>query len=59
VWWDLIKAEAQTFVEPDAVWWGQQDDEEMDLDANPFDSGGSEEDSESMYAFYPDSSGGH
>ncbi|KAJ7740979.1 hypothetical protein B0H14DRAFT_2989652 [Mycena olivaceomarginata] len=39
---------AQMFVEPDAVWWGPQDDEEMDLDANMFDSGGSEEDSESI-----------
>ncbi|KAJ7708392.1 hypothetical protein B0H14DRAFT_2646682 [Mycena olivaceomarginata] len=54
VWWDLIKAEAQTFVEPDAIWWGQQDDEEMYLDANLFDSGGSKEDSGSMYAFYLD-----
>jgi hypothetical protein len=46
-------------VEPDTVWWGppDADGEEMDLDAHPFDGGGSEEESsESAYAFCVDSS---
>ncbi|KAJ7723705.1 hypothetical protein B0H14DRAFT_3005007, partial [Mycena olivaceomarginata] len=51
--------EAQMAVEPDTVWWGppDADGEEMDLDAHPFDSGGSEdESSESAYAFCLDPS---
>ncbi|KAJ7825181.1 hypothetical protein B0H14DRAFT_2821083 [Mycena olivaceomarginata] len=38
---------AQMAVEPDTVWWGppDADGEEMDLDAHPFDGGGSEDES--------------